>query len=285
MDQRYSAATDILGARRQAEGWLTRFAPVLEIGTESPQERLKTVQALQKDGERVLVELSAWATQDDQVLLTTVREALAHLKSVEEPLKRTLQGSSGTVNLTDLRSKIAEAAARTELGSTAVVPEKVELALAPGSLAAAGGMGLFSLAWLSFTTFHATLMIGGMWKAFGPVALFLLAFYSLFFGVGFMMARGALEIASSENLELFGRTLVLRKKLGFWVRERRIELGPQSRVSLEVPTLRQKGSRAMALSVNDLQGKQHQFGLGAPEHLKSDYVRQLNASLAAQGAS
>jgi hypothetical protein len=40
----------------------------------------------------------------------------------------------------------------------------------------------------------------------------------------------------------------------------------------------------MALVVNDAQGKTHQFGVGAAEHLKSGYVSQLNAYLAAQVA-
>lgn len=284
MEQRYTKATSALAARSSTERWLARFAPILELGTETPAERLRTIQALRKDGEPVLVELSAWATEDDQVLLTTLREALAHLKTAEETLKTTLVPATSTVSLTDLRAKIAEAAARTELGGTEAVPTKVELALTPGSLAAAGGMGLFSVAWLSFTTFHATLMIGGMWKAFGPGALFLLAFYSLFFGVGFAMAKGALDAASSESLELLGTTLIVRKKLGPWLREKRIELGPQSRVGLAVPNIRQKGSRAMALAVNDVHGKNHQFGVGAAEHLKSGYVSQLNAYLAAQGA-
>jgi hypothetical protein len=284
MDQRYSAATDILGARRSAERWLARFAPVLEIGTESPQERLRTVQTLQKDGERVLVELSAWATQDDQVLLTTVREALAHLKSVEEPLKLTLQGNTGAVNLTDLRAKIAEASARTELGMGAVVPERLELLLAKGSWGAAGGIAGFALFWNAFTFIHATFMIGGMWKAFGPLALLLLAFYSLFFGVGFMMARAAVDAASREELQLLGTTLTIRKTLGRWVRETVISLGPQSRARLDVPTMRQKGSRTMVIVINDTEGKSHQFGLGVPEHLKQDIVRQLNAYLAGQTA-
>jgi hypothetical protein len=279
--QHYSEPTSRLSARSNAERWLTRFAPFLETSLEPDVETLRQLKELRQEGEKCIPELSAWATEDDQILLATLRDALNHLKAKEASLRPQLSESGGALNLTELRSKIAEASARQELGETEVVPKSLELLLTGGNLVAAAGIGMFGLFWNSFTLVHATFMIGGMWKAFGPMALFLLAFYSLFFGVGFMMAKNALDTASKEELLLQEGTLTIRKTLGFWVRAKKIVLGPQSRVGLEVPQVRQKGSRAMVITVNDAEGKSHQFGLTAPEHLKSEYVRQLNAILAA----
>jgi hypothetical protein len=283
MQQNFTNDTEAQAARSNAERWIARFAPLIETPIEPTTEGLRKIQTLQREGEARLSELSPYGTEDDQMLLATLRDALSHLKLTEETLRPKLAERAGSVNLVDLRAKIAEASARQELG--ALTPENLELELSQGSLGAAAGMLLFSFVWLSFTSVHATFMIGGMWKAFGPVALFLLAFYSLFFGAGFLMLKGALEIASKEGVSLHGNTLVISKKLGPWVRTKQIVLGPQSRASLEIPNLRQNGSRAMAITVNDSAGKSHQFGVGAIEHLKKDVVKKLNRYLANLSAS
>ncbi|WP_309709627.1 hypothetical protein [Armatimonas sp.] len=280
--QHYSEPTSRLSARSNAERWLTRFAPLLETPLDSSSETLRQLKELRKEGEKCIPELSAWATEDDQILLTTLRDALEHLKAKEASLRPQLSESGGALNLTELRAKLAEASARQELGETPLVPQELELLLTGGNLAAAAGTGFFALFWNGFTLVHATFMIGGMWKAFGPVALFLLAFYALFFGVGFTMVKAALDAASKEELLLRGTTLTIRKTLGLWVREKVLELGPQSRAGLDLPLMRAKGSRTMAITINDAQGRTHQCGAVAPEHLKSDYVRQLNAYLVAQ---
>lgn len=279
MTQRYSDSTSLLAARSGAERWLARFAPVLEISDEAPASRLKTLQALRKEGEPLLIELSAWASDEDQTLLTTLREALEHVKDAETVVRAQVAGTSAPLDLNALREKIAEAAARTELGESVLTPQRLVLALSRGSWGAAGGIAAFALFWNGFTLVHATFMIGGMWRAFGPLALFLLLFYSLFFGAGFVMAKAALDAASQEEVRIEGSTVTVRKTLGRWVREKVFSVGPQSRAGLELPTTRAKGSRAMALVLNDTEGKTHQFGVGAPEHLKSDYVRQLNSYL------
>ena len=281
MEQNYSDPTQRLSARKSAERWLTCFAPLLDAPLEPGAETTQQLKSLIKEGEKCIPELSAWATEDDQILLATLRDAVAHLKQKEESLRPSPLSATGSLDLHALREKLAEASARQELGEAAsVVPKELTLLLSGGNKAAAAGLGGFALFWNGFTLVHATFMIGGFWRAAGPIALFLLAFYALFFGAGFMMVKAALDAASKEELLLCGSTLTVRKTLGAWVREQMIELGPQSRAGLELPSMRQKGSRAMAISLNDAQGKTYQFGVGAPEHLKSDYVRQLNAALA-----
>ncbi len=278
--QHYSDPTSRLSVRSNAERWLTRFAPLLETPLASHPEALSELKVLIKEGEKLVPELSAWATEEDQVLLNTLRDALAHVKTTEESLRPRL--AEKKLNLVELRAKLAEASARQELGETMLVPKELDLLLTSGNLAVAAGTGFFALFWNGFTLVHATFMIGGMWKAFGPVALLLLAFYSLFFGAGFVMAKTAVDAASKEELLLRGRTLTIRKTLGLWVREKVIKLGPRSRAGLVLPLVRNNGSRAMALSINDAQERSHQFGISAPEHLKSEYIKQLNAALEAQ---
>ena len=48
---------------------------------------------------------------------------------------------------------------------------------------------LFALVWNGFITVHAFVMLGAVWKTKPVMLLPLLAFYSIFFGVGFWMAR------------------------------------------------------------------------------------------------
>jgi len=273
-----------------AQRWLARFAPLLDrdplASVAVLKQQLTVAETLKRESGRTVAELSAWATDDDQTLLLTLREAVAQLDSLTEGVRRrvgelTPGDPAGTVNLAALRAKLAESAARTELGETSTIPERVELLLSGGNLAAAALLAGFSLFWNGFTLVHAVMFIGGFWQVIGAFALFFLLFYSLFFGAGFAMAKQALDSASKESLLLEERTLLIRKTLGGWVREKRIELGPESRVGLDLPTVRAKGSRAMALTINAADGKQHQFGVGLPEHLKSDYVKKLNYYLAA----
>jgi hypothetical protein len=68
----------------------------------------------------------------------------------------------------------------------------------------------------------------------GPVALFLLLFYAIFFGVGFAMIWATIDALSVEEIELTGRSLVIKKTIGKWVRTNVIELDPETRAVVGV---------------------------------------------------
>jgi hypothetical protein len=282
-------------ARAGAHRWLTRFAPLLdEAGSLSAQEcrsRLDQVPELRSGGESVRSALQAQAIREDATLLDTLADALRELDGLENDLRERLGlvapgDVASRVDLDRVRAKLAEAAARRELeeatGSSLGAPARLELNASPANMAGALFMGVFSFGWLSFTTFHAMLMIGGAAMAFGWFALALLGFYAIFFLAGFGMAAAAVRAGSSEELELEGQDLTLRRKFLLWSREHRFRLGKESRAYRAEPSMRQQGSPAMEVSIQDANGKEIRFGSNCPAMRQEQLVTRINEYLAAR---
>jgi hypothetical protein len=275
-------------ARREGYAWLARLAPLLEwdeaTTLSDTRAALRTVQHLRESGDATVARLTAQGGPDDTVLLSALREALPQLLVLEETVRKRLAqlapgDPDGQVDLVALRARLAETAARQELGTSTIgTPRgRLEETLRRGSVGAAAGMGCFGTAWTGFTIVHATLMIGGMWRAFGPIALLLLLFYGLFFGVGFGMLFSALLALTTETLRLDGSVLEIEHRLGPWKRVRRSLLGARTRVTVARATVPQRGSTQHELQIRDASGDIVRFGRGVAPSDLHDLARRINA--------
>jgi hypothetical protein len=283
-------------AKEAANGWLARFSPLLdpstELGAEDCRGRLEQVPELRAEGEAALKRLEAQATQADRTLLLTVRDALRELEHLENEMRRRLGllapgDPAGAVDLTDLRERLAEAAARRELeettGSSLATPGHLEVKVSPGSLPGALFMGIFSLGWLSFTTLHADFMIGGMMQAFGPLALAMLLFYAIFWAVGIGMGYAAIMAGSQENLTLDGRELTLHRRFLSWTWEKKHTLGKESRAYVTEAAVRQNGSAAKEVLIQDQEGRDIRLAHGRPAFEQERLVAHINEHLVGVG--
>lgn len=280
-------------ARAAANRWLVRFTPLTDpterLDADDCRERLTQVPALREEGARVLSTLEHDAAPEDAELLQTLRDAVASLGQVEQELRLRLTALApadpeAAPDLAAVRTRLAEVAARREVAETIgqiPVPAEtqLELPISRGSWVVALFPGVFAFAWLSFTTFHAVFMIGGLMRAVGLWALALLAFYSIFYLAGFAMAWTALCTASNETLTLQrGEATVTRTLFGCSWR-RRCTLGHETRAYLAMPNTSGKSgtpSREVALSGTD---RELRFGSAATAVEQERLVRRINAYL------
>ncbi len=281
-------------AREAAERWLARFAPVLDPVDQQEVKELKRrvglIDALQQDEQRVEDDLVWAGDAQDETLLATVRSARAELESRERELRSRIAelapGSpEGVVNLERLQARLAEAAARREVeevAPSASLDGRLELQTAPAQPGAVVGAGIFGAGWLSFTVFHMTIMIGGMWRAFGPAALFLLLFYSIFLAVGIGVLYSAWRASCREEIELDGLDLLIRRTNRVTTRAQRYRVDPGARVSLESTNVRQSGPINMELALVCDGGKEIRFASGRPSLQLKRMADQINAYLARQ---
>lgn len=285
-------------AREAANGWLSRLSPLLERAAPSHvaecRKRVALVEALRPDGEKALAGLQQQASQKDAALLQTLRQALGELDGIESDLRRRLAALApgdpeGEVDLEAMRAKLADAAARREVTQIAgplgvsqtsgPLPPLV-LHVSDPEWGGALMMGIFSLGWNAFTTFHAAMMIGGIAKAFGPGALALLLFYSIFWFVGFTMGASAVQSASSEELALNGPEMTLTRKLGPFRWKRQYRLGPESKVYLNTPSVTKgRNGPTSEMAVRDANGKLVRFGSGRPRPEQPMLRDQINTYL------
>ncbi len=285
---------DLQADRDQANRWLARFAPLVRgmdtLSAKYCRSRLEALELLRPGVALGLASLRASHETEDGELLTTLESAEVQLDMIETSLKRRLASLSpgdpeGMVDLASLRKDLAEVAARHEVEEAVGVeprPQRLELRISNGNLAAAGFMGLFSVGWLSFTTVHAIFMIGGMMRAFGPLALLLLGFYALFFAVGIGMGAAAVASACREEIELDGRSLSIRRSLlGFsWVKE--YTLAANASIRQEQSTqMRQQGAatKNKVLVVETAPGSQVKFGAGCSPERQREHLKRINEYL------
>ena len=136
---------------------------------------------------------------------------------------------------------------------------------------ATGGFALF---WNLFTLFHAAVMLTSFWHAFGPVALLGLAFYAIFFGVGFFVGRQALDALKAETLRLDGDLLVLSTKVGPFGITRNVVLSDGARFQLV--KAHRNGKQGRELAIRSATGEEIRFGGRVPEGQKESLVKRLN---------
>lgn len=282
-------------ARDAANAWIARFAPLVmgdQVLAESEvRNRIKTVGRLRSESGEVRRGLQIYGGDSVWDVSSTLDRAVAQLDSIEEGLRKQLGLLSpgdpeGTADLERLNERLTERSARQELGlrPEAEMPAVLEERTSPPNWAAAGAIGLFGFGWTSFTTFHAVLMIGGMLKAFGYGALALLGFYAIFFAVGFSMLAAAVTAASDESIVLDGRTLTVRRKLGRWVREKRHQLGADSKAEIGRTSAVKMGTGQSdgvtpAIVIPDADGRPISFGSGQTSAQRDALRDRINAYL------
>jgi hypothetical protein len=288
-------------AREEANRFLAEVSPLLQgdlnaENAEGLRKWIQTTEKLQGNRPRLLMDLELLMDPSDQILKATALQALDQLPTLEEDLRKRLArlapgDPDGRVNLDQLRDRLAERAARQEMGvSTDLeVPAVLEQKVSDPNWMGGLFMGVFGLGWTAFTTVHCVLMIGGMAQAFGWMALGLLAFYSIFFLVGFGMLFGAAASCATESIRLEGRDLTITYQL-FGIRyHRRFTLDPTAKITIGKPTAKFKNSsdsdesgRQRAILLTTAEGKEVSIGANATEAQRDALVKKLSAYLAAQ---
>lgn len=285
--------------RDEANAWIARFAPLVmdeSVPTE-PEVRRRIQSCLQLRSERESLKQRLAAISDsDPELVHTFDKASNQLESIEDDFRRKLGklmpgDPDGIADLDQIKDRLAERLARQEMGleGESAVPEVLELKVGSPNRTAAVGIGVFGLGWTAFTTFHAIIMIGGMFTAFGWGALALLAFYSIFFLAGFTMLAAAAEAASSEHIVLDGRQLTVVKSLGPWIRKKTYQLPADARAAIaEMEIARVRAGNAPAkpstvVQVHDVDGNPIGFGANATDFQRRQTVERVNAYLKLHG--
>lgn len=296
----FDKQTPVEAATDQANAWVARFAPLIMndrvLTAEEVKDLLKRLDQLRAEAPGVRGQLSLYGAQIEPSLATTFDHAVEQLDSVEEDLRKRLGklapgDPEGIADLERLQERLAERRARQEIGAPTGldVGPVLEMRTAPSNLIGAAFMGLFATGWLAFTTFHAIFMIGGMMQAVGLWALFLLLFYSIFFGVGFAMAAGALSMASRESIRLEGTTLTVERRLGFWVRTKTHRVDPSKRARIGTPQFSKKNhgpasvkNDGKAVILLDAEGNEVALAAQASHALRKDICERVNAYLQSQ---
>ena len=286
-EEQYS--TSNTNALENADRWLAIFAPMLEFdqaGTAKEMERrIKLLRQLRSNSAEVQRALSSSEEVGAADRLDVVTKATQQLDSIEDEYQKRLAVEQpghalSMANLDALKDKLAENAARMEVGADILTPFEghLEIETAKGSLAAAAGVGIFATGWLSFTTLHAVLMIGGMARAIGWGALALLAFYAIFYFAGFAMAYGAFISGSNETMVVDGTKLRLTRKLGPIRMSREYTLDLTQRAKLGTAQLgtgnSRTGSPVVQLAAAD--GKTINIGAGSGREQLQVIQQQLN---------
>lgn len=205
------------GSREQANQWLAELSPYLlrsdMVAPKDVRTAIDKINALRLSGPPIITTLEMSPEGHDQELVLTMKQALEQLPAMETAFRQQLGVISpgdpqGRVNLDLLQERLAEQKARVEVGLPLGDGTKFNL-LSPQK-AAAVPMLAMGLGVGAFITFHATLMIGGMYRAFGPLAFGMLAFYSIFGFAVWGMLKGGLGMLGTTTLELLGDEIVVR---------------------------------------------------------------------------
>lgn len=296
-----SNAFDEQAVRDELNAWVARFAPLVmahEVLTEGEvRERIHVVGQLRRDA----VTLDEWMASNPvwqtDTLAATFAQARRQLDSVEGDLRRHLAilapgDPEGRVDLDALQDRLAERAARDEAGvQNEIIPEILNMQTARGSVAGGAFMGLFGLGFGGFATFHALLMIGGMWQAFGPVALAMLLFYSIFWGASAAILIGAFKVAANEVITVDGSNLVVTRRLGPVSTSKRYTLPANAEARIETVEItttsgnRQSTKSGPAIVLTDVEGNPiHLATQGITKYTREQNLEKLNAYLKAQRA-
>jgi hypothetical protein len=270
---------------QRAKRYLSHFSSLLEMSSPDnaieAQKHLQIIEPLRDEANFLVIGLRNALSAEDIELRETVRETLSHLESMHQDCRAKQGLEQDPVSILDLREKMAERAARKEVEEITgvAVPIAQEILLAPRNIAGFLGMGAFALFWNGFTLVHATLMIGGMYKAVGPVALFMLLFYALFFGAGFAMIGGAANCLATHTLSLSGNQLCITRDFGMTKKQRLCPLTRDCRIERLATPVKQKGSSGREIAIIAPDGKEFRFGGTLSTEQQKDIVAQIKAYL------
>lgn len=285
-------------SRRAAQAWVARFAPLVmddaPLNAQALRSRLAIVESLRQDEAELDGAMQALSGLEDADLVETVRQARGQLGGLEQELRRRLAQAApgdpaGVVDLDALQERLDDREARLGLGLPPNTPAILRTETSPSNPAAALGIGVFGFGWTSFTAFHATMMIGGMSRAFGWGALALLPFYGIFFLVGFGMLAAAYGAACRESIELNGHDLTVIRKLGPFERRKTYRLAPNCEATIGSPaaagmfTARRSGSTPqLGILLVQEDGKPLAIGQNCLPQVRTDLCKRINAYLQAQ---
>lgn len=281
--------------RRQLNAWLARFAPlVMEPGPEEAfderriESRLAVLKELRAQARGLLETAPEPADAEGQELVGTFRKAFGQLDSIEQDLRSQLARFSpghpeGLVDLDELQMRLAEREAKQEVGlPTGVgVPEVLELQTQSPNMAKAGMLGCMATGVSAFTLFHAALMIGGMFRAFGVLAFALVFFYAVFWFFCYKMFQAAKFAASEERIEMDGdRLKVVRTALG--MSSETLHL-----INLSVPAVvgpsqtfvssHNNAPPSTAVTLTDVDGNPVELAFNSPAPMQQQIADRLNA--------
>lgn len=283
-------------SRQLATRWLARFAPLVNNSPTWDQDRLKEsiriLHDLKAESSDLIGRLDHLWKSEDVELTQTVRTAVLQLDSIENELRSHLGFVSpgdplSSVNLDDLQERLARRQAKQEIGlsTTEPIPFVLEEKSSPSNPAAGLAIGIFGLGWTAFTTVHCILMISGMKKALGWAALGLLAFYSIFFFVGFAMLAAAVYAFATETIRLEGRKLTITRSLLGISREKSVTLDRDAvaRVGVREMAMQQKGAPTLAINLSTDDGKTVSIGGYASEEARKRLAVKINQYLSIRG--
>jgi len=288
-----SSGKSVATLELDAYQWMTRMSPlVLDTppSTKSAakrhladlQQQLQTGRLLQQDITTAELNPSIVMSINEAIrhLPDMIRDAEAHITYLE----------TGTANAEDaaeqLREKLARRAAQSEVDD--IIGKGFEQPLQATTrhrnIPAAIGMGIFGIAWTSFTTVHAFFMIGGMMQAFGWAALFLLLFYSMFWAAGFGMLATAAVSLGTENIDLYDGTLTSTFSLFGYKRVKKIAIDTSYRArvvkvtwnGIQMQNSNRRGAPQWCIEVRDTAGAKHQISKGGDKDILEEVARQLN---------
>ncbi|NOG38197.1 MAG: hypothetical protein HND43_02215 [Armatimonadetes bacterium] len=291
----FQPEASVANAKRRADAWIARFAPlVMNQDVASVDEirgRLRVLRALREESAPLTSNLESTPHPERPEWADTLLMAIEQLDSVERSLRRKLAllapgDPEGLVDMDALRDRLAERAAHDELGVDADLAQPLSLTerTSPANYGMAAGLLGVSIAWNSFTAVHAYFMIGGFKQVIGWAALGLLGFYALFFGAGISMLAAAFNAASEESIELSGRTLTVRRRLGFWVRKKTHKLAKSAVARIQkVNTMKftsgRQASMTPSIVLEDEQGREVSFASGVSTTARNRIMKRINAYL------
>jgi len=270
-----------------AERWLAAFAPLMNFDEARTTAEIEKRVRLAQD---LLAQSRAITVQPGSPQAAVYEQALRQLPLVEDDYRRRLSVVQpghplSLADLNSLQDKLAEHAARAELGvQDPASSGELKLKTSPSNWGAALAAGVFGLGILGFSGFHATLMIGGMMKAFGPIALALLLFYAIFFAAAFGMLYTGFLSGSEETIEFEGSKLVVSRKLGLIRSTKTYDIDPKIPATIARIDRASSNSRASRLipvvQLTDVEGRSVNIAAGSNDGQRLRTLQAINAYLA-----
>lgn len=277
--------------RQEMNRWVAQFAPlVMEnpgLVPEEITERVELIQKLRADADRLMIAKSSLSQPDDAELLNTFQLAVRQLPQMESDLRRQLHvvapgDPESRPCLTALQDRLQENAARQEIGLNSLESlEPIEAETAEPSAAAALGLGIFALGWNGFTVFHATMMLGGMFKSFGFLALLMGLFYLPFFAIGLLMVAGVVFSLCRESIRLDRSALTVTYRWGqiTYRRNHEIDIDQLVKLAEVMDSDTNKLQKPDQIEFTDIKGKPVRLARGLSQSARAKLIKKLNAHL------
>ena len=273
--------------------WMTRMSPLvldtLPSTKTAAKRHLADLQQQLQTGRTLQQAIAGMGLNPS--ITTSIDEAIRHLPDmILDAEAHITYLETGAANAEDaaeqLREKLARRAAQTEVNDIIgkEIEQPLEATTRHRNIPAAIAMGIFGIAWTSFTTVHAFFMIGGMMQAFGWAALFLLLFYSMFWAVGFGMLATSAASLGTETIDLYDGTLTSTFNLFGYKRVKKIAIDTSYRAKvvkvtwggIQIQNSNRRSAPQWCIEVRDTAGAKHQVSKGGNKDILEEVARQLS---------